>query len=1113
MNSATALSLTEILQEELSLYERRMLGRAKEYYQQNRVGEIETKLLEDLTIYHSKVQGGERQPYRVEIKIQDDDVYDSSCTCPVGYYCKHVAALIIKLLGDNENQLMKNTSGVARIVSQKKDGQDSIQSLLKKISEQAKPERSNFSPTLQPKNTGDHALAYVIKNQRHSTGYVQNEITASLVRKLKAGGFGKSQTFHPFREAGMRCMLADDFPIVSFFKLTEYQSAGFETEYGETILEKIVASGRCYYQKISDKPLQLGETKPLECSWVCDEKGYQQLQFQVDHQPVELFFSQHPWYIQLKTQKMGRLQTTLNASLLKPFYCMPAVNITEANQIAKIIDTNFKEQLPKPLIKARKIITKNPIFCLYLSKEIFKRNSLHMRDQESIEHALGKLYFKYDSFNVSWDEPEEIIHRNKDGEFFAIHRNKPAEKSAVNILTKHKISTLNIYSSLTTHSSTKKFLNHFLITQPLEFSQKILPLLREQDFQIEFSDNYPFNIVADTEINWYSQVDDRTDWFDLELGVIINGEKLNLLPILQNIITQFLDRPEQLKKLCDDPQAVTHVRLADNRCLPIPYSRIKHIADILLELQEDDLTEKQQLKLGKMQLMRLLELEKGFEASAFRWIGGERLRELAKNLHDFQGIKKINLPATFSGHLRDYQQQGLNWLQFLREYELSGILADEMGLGKTVQMLAHISVEKAQGRLTKPCLVIATTSLMYNWHREAQQFTPQLKVLVLQGAQRKESFSLIQNQDIILTTYPLLSHDKEILLTHDYHLLVLDEAQFVKNSKSQAFAIVQQIKAKHRLCMTGTPLENHLGELWSLFHFLMPGFLGSEQNFKRMYRTPIEKLQDTARFAQLRMRILPFLLRRTKSMVATELPPKTEIMHHVELTDTQRDLYETVRIQMQQRVVQAVEKNGLNRSQIAILDALLKLRQICCDPALLKIESAKKAKYPSAKLDSLLELVNKLVEDNRRILLFSQFTEMLAIIETALIKQQIPYVKLTGSTKDRQTPIQTFQAGEVPLFLISLKAGGVGLNLTAADTVIHYDPWWNPAVEQQATDRTHRLGQTKNVFVYKFIAVGTVEEKIIALQQRKKVLLDGIFSEKNQKSAGLTLEDLKYLFS
>ena len=454
-------------------------------------------------------------------------------------------------------------------------------------------------------------------------------------------------------------------------------------------------------------------------------------------------------------------------------------------------------------------------------------------------------------------------------------------------------------------------------------------------------------------------------------------------------------------------------------------------------------------------------------------------------------------------------------MQTLRELQAGGVLGDDMGLGKTLQSLAHLLTEKHAGRLDRPALAVMPTSLIPNWQDEAARFAPQLRVLALHGPQRHKDFARLGDYDLLLTTYALLPRDLEQLQAQPLHVLILDEAQYIKNPASKAAQAARQLDARQRLCLSGTPLENHLGELWSLFHFLMPGWLGDSKRFTRDYRTPIEKHGDAARLAHLNARLKPFLLRRKKDQVAKELPAKSEIVHWVELSEAQRDLYETVRLAMGKKVREEIHRKGLARSQIVILEALLKLRQVCCDLRLVKSANGttKLRGGSSGKLDSLLEMLVELIAEGRRVLLFSQFTSMLTLIEAELQLRDIPYVQLTGATSDRRSPVQQFQSGAVPLFLISLKAGGTGLNLTAADTVIHYDPWWNPAAENQATDRAYRIGQDKPVFVYKLIARGTVEEKIQQLQQKKAALAAGVLENHSDASWQLQPGDIDALFA
>jgi SNF2 family DNA or RNA helicase len=395
---------------------------------------------------------------------------------------------------------------------------------------------------------------------------------------------------------------------------------------------------------------------------------------------------------------------------------------------------------------------------------------------------------------------------------------------------------------------------------------------------------------------------------------------------------------------------------------------------------------------------------------------------------------------------------------------------------------------------------------------EAARFAPALSVLALHGPERKQRFGDIADHDLVITTYPLLARDHETLSARSWHVVVLDEAQVIKNPDAITARLATRLEARQRLCLSGTPLENHLGELWSLFAFLAPGFLGDRESFRRRFRTPIEKRGDVERRALLARRVRPFILRRTKEEVVADLPPKTDIVERVEMEAAQRAVYDAIRLAMHSKVRQAIAEKGLARSSIIILDALLKLRQACCDPRLLKF-SPGAAKAGSAKFDRLMEMIPELLAEKRRLLVFSQFTSMLALIEQTLDERDISRVVLTGDTRDRETPIRLFQSGEVPLFLVSLKAGGTGLNLTAADTVILYDPWWNPAVEDQASGRAHRIGQDKAVFVHRLVTLGTVEEKMEELKTRKRELVAGILDVERGATLALTEDDIEALFA
>ena len=569
------------------------------------------------------------------------------------------------------------------------------------------------------------------------------------------------------------------------------------------------------------------------------------------------------------------------------------------------------------------------------------------------------------------------------------------------------------------------------------------------------------------------------------------------------------------------PDTPIYVDLDNGDFVALRYQSVQPILKQFIELfMPNALNKDGTMKLSRFQGHQTLAMldDQGMVST-----GTSNLRALAAKLKNFQQITTVAVPKGLNATLRTYQHQGLNRLQFLREYQLNGILADDMGLGKTIQTLAHLLIEKQQGRLTKPVLIVAPTSVIFNWANEIEKFTPQLSYQVLHGSKRQQHFGCLESiggceeienpVDLIITSYALITKDLELYSQQKFYYLILDEAHYIKNPKTKLYQAFMALNAQHKLCLTGTPMENHLGEFWAQFNFLLPGFLGTQRQFTKLFRTPIEKNGDQERKQILNQRIKPFILRRTKDKIATELPSKTIIIQTLRIEGKQAELYESVRLAMDSRLKDIIADKGLKRSQIEVLDALLKLRQVCNHPKLLSLQGAKKINQ-SAKLDYLMETLPEQIDEGRRILIFSQFTSMLALIEIELVAAGIDFVKLTGATTKRQEVVDKFQRGEVPVFLISLRAGGVGLNLTAADTVIHFDPWWNPAVENQATDRAYRIGQDKPVFVYKYIIENSIEEKILKIQQNKAELANALLSEEvSDKKLSLTDDILDSLLA
>ena len=458
--------------------------------------------------------------------------------------------------------------------------------------------------------------------------------------------------------------------------------------------------------------------------------------------------------------------------------------------------------------------------------------------------------------------------------------------------------------------------------------------------------------------------------------------------------------------------------------------------------------------------------------------------------------------------LRPYQKHGVSWLTYLADNGLGGILADEMGLGKTLQALAFLRTIRGKA------LVVCPSSLIFNWQREAQRFAPELRVLAIQGADRQELFEReSEGADLLITSYPLLRRDLERYRSIEFGTVILDEAQHIKNPDTQNAQAAFALRACHKFALSGTPIENSVRDLWSLMHFLMPGYLGSRDDFRERYERPIQLDPTGPELSRLRRRLKPFLLRRMKRDVIAELPDKIEQVAYCELGSMQRELYDGLVRTARKQVDELSGEKNAGRAKIAMLTALLRLRQACCDLRLLGLPEPGDAAPPSAKIEMLQELLAEAMDGGHRVLVFSQFVSMLSLLREALTESGTEYCYLDGQTRDRAAEVDRFQAGAVPVFLISLKAGGTGLNLTAADTVIHFDPWWNPAVEAQATDRAHRIGQEKVVTSYKLIARGTVEEKILALQQRKRATIEAALDSEQPLMEALSMDEIRELLA
>jgi superfamily II DNA or RNA helicase len=596
--------------------------------------------------------------------------------------------------------------------------------------------------------------------------------------------------------------------------------------------------------------------------------------------------------------------------------------------------------------------------------------------------------------------------------------------------------------------------------------------------------------IRDASVTPQMRVSSGVDWLSLDMtfdagGVVVDEAELRAC----------LEKGRHL------------VRLQDGTYAPVDPEQV---SEVLTRMAEIYATSGQKKKLPLSQAGRVQDL--------LRLVSGARVTSNAKTLfgklEDLGAIEPVAKPRALKGvELRPYQKEGFSWLVFLHNLGSGGILADDMGLGKTLQAIALLCWVKSKAKKDKkPNLVVAPTSVVPNWQREIAKFAPSLETVVWQGPDRHESRGELQKADVVITSYALLRRDEEILEQVGFRYVVLDEAQHIKNPMSNTARAAKRLSSERRLALTGTPIENRLSEIWSIFDFVSPGLLGDLKAFEEKFSKPIDR-GDEETASRLRATIHPFVLRRTKLQVEKDLPEKIEQEMVVPMAEEQSKLYRQILREVRQSVMSEVEKQGISKAQIQILAALTRLRQVACDPRLMKLPG-EWSNDDSGKLDALLELVDDAVSSGHRVLVFSQFVEMLKLMRVALDDKGVTYEYLDGSTKDRLARVDRFNEDEsISAFLISLKAGGTGLNLTGADMVIHYDPWWNPAVEDQATDRAHRIGQTKVVTVYRIIARGTVEEKILELSGKKRALVANVLSSEGHPLKGLTKQDVSDLFS
>ncbi len=1121
----------------ISTFGIRTVQRGISYFQSGRIRLIKANTLNNESIeINAEASGSNNNLYETTVtlisasnnsKQTSRPRVESDCDCPVTFQCKHGLATLLefaKFVVNNDEELQQQNQ-----LFHPTELQSPVDNWLHQLN------KNSSITTVQPKSSPkpkQNILLYVLSLSEDNSGILQ--LKTYKAKKLQSGAYGKAskqdlaylgneQNYHNLyyensdREVAHILIKKTNFPYYSYDNNVK-NSYELEGDLGLFALKKILQTQRCFWNTIDEhKPLSEGNNRSISFNWKKENDAYE-IHKQVLPKIDIIFLLDNLFYVDLKNRQIGELiNHDLNHEQIINLLSAPAIPDTEAEKVSmQLLKKWPNAAVPLPVdLGIKEIAINNETAipnCLLSSYEITDYNSSNGKRQV---HLL-KLRFKYADYLIEPEERNNYFIDIQQKNCLKIQRQLDQEKQAITTLQQFNFVSLTDLGEYGTAYEMLIYNDSELATvwEWLDFQQDGIPELEQQGWEFIFDESFSLNF--DEADQWYAEInpstenteeDDNNQWFSMNLGIEINDKKINLLPTLVELLASEKS-PQALKEKLENKKNIL-LPLDDKNWIKLPSDRLLEIFNTLIELYDNE-----PLRGGSFLFNKHhgIHLDKLLNDPRLKWKGDSELKKLNEKLKNFSTINEVEVPKNLKATLRDYQKTGLNWLQFLREYQFNGVLADDMGLGKTIQTLVHLLYEKNHHKPENPTLIIAPTSLMGNWLRETERFAPELNILLLHGLERRENFKLIEQHDVVITTYSLMLRDYDTHKKNHYHYIILDESQNIKNSRSKTTQNIYKLSSNFRLCLTGTPMENHLGELWSMFHFLMPGYLGNLNSFNRLFKNPIEKSNDFERQKLLTSRLKPFMLRRKKEDVAYELPAKTEIIRSIPISGNQRDLYETIRLAMDKKVQTEIGKKGLARSHIMILEALLKLRQICCDPSLLPANMQYQNPCESAKMELLMDLVPEMLMEGRKILIFSQFVKMLAIIEKALTKEGIDYVKLTGQTVKRDEAINAFQNGEVSIFLISLKAGGVGLNLTAADTVIHYDPWWNPAVEKQATDRAHRIGQDKPVFVYKLLTKDTVEEKILNLQNKKQQLADAIYLQKdNQEAVTFTQDDLVQL--
>ncbi|MBN1559853.1 SNF2 helicase associated domain-containing protein [candidate division KSB1 bacterium] len=1038
------------LHEIRSYFSSAIFNRGAAYYRNRRVKIIEFD--ESHLIAH--VRGS--RLYTVTVVFADHD-WAMDCDCPCWYGCKHMVAALL----------------------QARDYIEDANKMPRSMSEQSW--KKQFTAVLQ-----NRSKDFVSDKPAWQVGFIIGasawswQISAKKFYQKKDGSLGRYENLDVWSLSGVwggpNAFRA--LEILSSMEKQSHYSSYYHSTYEATLnFGQDVGPLLAYIQECPVCTLNRGiptrvKFSEEECTvhFLHEESGDAYLltakivlagQEQEDLENFCLL-SRNPAYI-LRRQTIYKVGNTDDAELLLPFLKNATSISIPKKEFTDFLTTTYPKLRQRSEVPLPNSLQQSTI-CQFSAKQIVL--------EEEPEQLRIRMQFQYGDHTIDLEDDRSTIVYATDDKVTTVRRDLTAEKSAADEMmeTRAKKMPEGGWRVLDSRAMTWLFKN--------------IPAFLQQGFDIVGRENLTKYKVRTSAPNVSVGISSDIDWFDIHLQISIEGIQLSI---------------KELKKAVRSKDR--YVKLMDNSIAQLPedwfvrFRHLFHFADV----------EENRIRTSSTQAILLDAL---FEDVTDKKTD-DGFRQNLERLQKFTRIEKQPLPAGLQGTLRPYQSTGFDWLCFLREYHFGGCLADDMGLGKTIQALALLQREKEAGVRT-PSLVVCPTSVVYNWQMEANKFTPELRTCIHAGVGRDKSGDAFADVDLVLTTYGIMMRDAEFLRETTFHYLILDESQKIKNPHSQSAYVACHLKSRHRLVLTGTPVENNTLELWSQFQFINPGMLGTLNYFRQAFATPIEKYKKQETATLLQKMIYPFLLRRSKEMVARDLPDKSEQTLLCDLSDGQRKAYEMWRDGYRARLLKLIDEQGLNKSKMNVLEGLTKLRQIANHPAL--IDAA--VEEESGKFEVLFDLVEDIVQEGHKLLLFSQFVKMLTLVRQRFDKLGIPYEYLDGRTRNRQERVDNFQTNDqVRAFLISLRAGGTGLNLTAADYVIHVDPWWNPAVEMQASDRAHRIGQDKKVFIYKLITKDTVEEKILQLQERKKKLVADLVTTESGFFKSLDRDDIEVLFS